>query len=250
MPGKDKYCVGCGQRLGEGYRFCPNCGTPRPTDSVQASPAPVLSPEERSWSRLLGEELEEEESKQAPVEETLPAERSWSRLLGEETARVPTPEPEVPTPPPPTQVRIGVTQDEQRNKDMIVAAIAGALLGGAVLTVLLSAWGWALLESLIIASVVGVAFWLHILWVRPKRRGESGRFSFGTAPVRSRTIPQWVKIAVAARDGGTCRQCGSNYELQYDHIIPFSRGGSSTDVNNIQLLCGRCNRRKSNRYVG
>jgi 5-methylcytosine-specific restriction endonuclease McrA len=29
-----------------------------------------------------------------------------------------------------------------------------------------------------------------------------------------------------------------------------SERGSSTDVNNIQLLCGKCNRRKSNRYIG
>jgi hypothetical protein len=69
-------------------------------------------------------------------------------------------------------------------------------------------------------------------------------------PPPSRTIPQWVKIAVAHRDGGKCRRCGSAYELQYDHIVPYSGGGSSTDVNNIQLLCGRCNRLKSNRYVG
>ena len=101
-----------------------------------------------------------------------------------------------------------------------------------------------------IGGFLGLIFALHILKERPKRRGESGRFSIGTVPVRSRTIPQWVKIAVAHRDGGTCRQCGGDYELQYDHIIPFSRGGSSTDINNIQLLCGRCNRRKSNRYVG
>jgi 5-methylcytosine-specific restriction endonuclease McrA len=39
-------------------------------------------------------------------------------------------------------------------------------------------------------------------------------------------------------------------DLQYDHIIPYSLGSSSDDVDNIQLLCGRCNRRKSNRYVG
>jgi 5-methylcytosine-specific restriction endonuclease McrA len=84
------------------------------------------------------------------------------------------------------------------------------------------------------------------------RRAEGGRL--GGDPSKAcaacRTIPQWVKIAVAHRDGGKCRRCGSAYELQYDHIVPYSGGGSSTDVNNIQLLCGRCNRLKSNRYVG
>ena len=65
----------------------------------------------------------------------------------------------------------------------------------------------------------------------------------------SRSIPQPVKIAVVTRDGGKCRRCGSSQDLQYDRIVPNSRGGSSTDVNNIQLLCGRCNRLKSNRYI-
>jgi hypothetical protein len=59
----------------------------------------------------------------------------------------------------------------------------------------------------------------------------------------TRTIPQDVKIAVAARDGGRCRQCGSMTELHFDHVIPWSKGGANT-VANIQLLCGPCNRRK------
>jgi HNH endonuclease len=66
------------------------------------------------------------------------------------------------------------------------------------------------------------------------------------APVgerNTRSIPQDVKIAVAARDGGRCRQCGSATDLHYDHVIPWSKGGANT-VANIQLLCGPCNRRK------
>jgi 5-methylcytosine-specific restriction endonuclease McrA len=59
----------------------------------------------------------------------------------------------------------------------------------------------------------------------------------------SRVIPQDVKIAVAARDGGMCRYCGSAQELHYDHVIPWSKGGANT-VSNIQLLCGPCNRAK------
>lgn len=68
----------------------------------------------------------------------------------------------------------------------------------------------------------------------------------GLAPVgerNTRSVPQDVKIAVAARDGGRCRQCGSTADLHFDHVIPWSKGGANT-VANIQLLCGPCNRRK------
>jgi hypothetical protein len=66
---------------------------------------------------------------------------------------------------------------------------------------------------------------------------------------RSRSIPQPVKIAVLTRDGGKCRRCRGTQDLQYDRIVPNSRGGSSTDVNNIQLLCGKCSSLKSNRNI-
>jgi hypothetical protein len=80
----------------------------------------------------------------------------------------------------------------------------------------------------------------------------SGASSGTTAPAArsNRSIPQDVKIAVAVRDEGLCRHCGTSAgPMQYDHVIPFSMGGDNS-VENIQLLCRRCNRAKSNRYVG
>lgn len=62
----------------------------------------------------------------------------------------------------------------------------------------------------------------------------------------SRHIPQDVKAAVWQRDGGRCVECGADDYLEFDHIIPFARGGSST-TENVQLLCRRCNLRKGNR---
>jgi 5-methylcytosine-specific restriction endonuclease McrA len=59
-----------------------------------------------------------------------------------------------------------------------------------------------------------------------------------------RLIPTSVKLEVWKRDLQKCTKCGSRVDLHFDHIIPFSRGGSSTTAENIQLLCGRHNLEK------
>jgi Restriction endonuclease len=63
----------------------------------------------------------------------------------------------------------------------------------------------------------------------------------------SGSIPDHVKAAVFQRDHGRCVQCGYEGEyIEYDHIIPRSKGGPNT-VENIQLLCRKCNLAKSDR---
>lgn len=52
-----------------------------------------------------------------------------------------------------------------------------------------------------------------------------------------------IRNYVFQRDGGRCRVCESTVELQFDHIIPVKLGGSS-EPENLQVLCGPCNRRK------
>ncbi len=60
------------------------------------------------------------------------------------------------------------------------------------------------------------------------------------------TIPTEVRREVWRRDQGKCAWpgCGSRENLEYDHIIPVSKGGSNT-ARNIQLLCEKHNRSKS-----
>jgi hypothetical protein len=60
----------------------------------------------------------------------------------------------------------------------------------------------------------------------------------------NRVIPSWVKREVWKRDRGKCVMCGSKDNLHFDHIIPFSKGGSSIVPENIQLLCARHNLEK------
>jgi len=57
----------------------------------------------------------------------------------------------------------------------------------------------------------------------------------------NRVIPTSVKLEVWKRDKGRCIQCGSTDNLHFDHIIPYTRGGSSLVSENIQLLCARHN---------
>ena len=62
----------------------------------------------------------------------------------------------------------------------------------------------------------------------------------------SRRIPQEVKDSVWRRDEGKCVECGTNKNLEFDHIIPHSKGGANT-YRNVQLLCEKCNREKSDK---
>ena len=64
-------------------------------------------------------------------------------------------------------------------------------------------------------------------------------------PNPGRVIPSEVKLAVWKRDGGRCAKCSSSKNLHFDHIIPWAKGGSSTDPNNIQILCSAHNLAKS-----
>lgn len=61
--------------------------------------------------------------------------------------------------------------------------------------------------------------------------------------LRREPLPRAVRLAVFERDGGRCVACGSSFEIQFDHVIPFSMGGAST-VENLQILCAGCNRQK------
>ena len=65
---------------------------------------------------------------------------------------------------------------------------------------------------------------------------------------RGRYIPFKTKMRVVRRDNYTCQHCNRHLkddEVEFDHIIPVSKGGSSEEQN-IRLTCFDCNREKSN----
>lgn len=77
-------------------------------------------------------------------------------------------------------------------------------------------------------------------WYKNKLNDDSNN----EEDTRSRRISDRVKDRVWNRDGGKCVLCGSNEKIEFDHIVPFSKGGSNT-YRNIQILCQDCNRKKS-----
>ena len=66
-----------------------------------------------------------------------------------------------------------------------------------------------------------------------------------------RNIPRHIMLRVVRRDNNQCQICGKilkDDEIEFDHIIPISKGGSSEE-NNIRVTCLDCNRNKSSKFV-
>ncbi len=63
----------------------------------------------------------------------------------------------------------------------------------------------------------------------------------------SRYITNEVMLKVVRRDGQICQICHTpvpDNEVEFDHIIPFARGGSTT-ADNLRLVHAACNNEKS-----
>ena len=60
-----------------------------------------------------------------------------------------------------------------------------------------------------------------------------------------------IRLSVIERDNYRCRACGiaDVDNLQADHIVPASKGGT-INMQNLQTLCGVCNNRKGSTNVG
>ncbi len=101
---------------------------------------------------------------------------------------------------------------------LLVLGITAITLFGAVYPDLLA----ALFLGAIVILCIGIGFKYPL--PRYRRRAPSPG---GYRPSRP-PIPDHVRSAVWARDGGRCVQCGSVQNLELDHIIPYSKGGADS----------------------
>jgi hypothetical protein len=68
----------------------------------------------------------------------------------------------------------------------------------------------------------------------------------------SRSIPRSWRLEILEKHGFTCVHCKARLredDFHMDHIRPFTKGGKRVK-SNFQPLCGPCNTRKGNRFVG
>jgi len=99
------------------------------------------------------------------------------------------------------------------------------------------------------ASEVGCKVWGHAC---PVFFVQSGFTETKETRRQDRTVPRDIMLKVVRRDNHVCQKCLKyvpDNEVEFDHIIPYSKGGPTT-VENIRLLCRSCNRKKGNDLEG
>jgi hypothetical protein len=107
---------------------------------------------------------------------------------------------------------------------------------------------WEMEKKDVFSSDDELRLLFHDALFRERRRLERtrGRAESANNPSKNQmrpAIPAHIRTLVWERDRGRCVQCGSIVDLEFDHIIPLSKGGSNTE-RNIQLLCAKCNLEK------
>ena len=137
-----------------------------------------------------------------------------------------------------------------------VIALAVALVVFGVLTLLSGTGSMAALYAMAAIGLAGTGLYYHYRRLaRPQRdlanAPVGALYAGGPGRDPMRMPPKAVQVFVTVRDKGRCRIrypgiCTGLLQT-YDHVIPWSRGGSSKDPRNIQGACTACNLHKSDK---
>jgi 5-methylcytosine-specific restriction endonuclease McrA len=117
------------------------------------------------------------------------------------------------------------------------------------------------LALIVILAVVLLAFIVVTFRYRRQQRDILRQEEIDREVARRRRIRVSDKTEVFERDNYTCQICGISKDyldslceglgdyllLEADHIRSVSQGGTGKDVDNLQCLCWRCNRKKGGR---
>jgi len=131
---------------------------------------------------------------------------------------------------------IEVPKSDTNKRKML--KIFGIIFLVALVVFIVSWFNTSAMFVLLLVSWIAILVSCTVIWRNAAALGRKPTYQ----PSYSRNIPQAVKNEVWRRDMGRCTQCGGQERLEYDHIIPFSKG--SNTARNIQLLCETCNRQK------
>jgi len=144
-------------------------------------------------------------------------------------------------------------QGWERARVPAVSCIGGAVSWGyfgepAHLTGLILAMGllFLMLPFLMLVAVFGAPYAIQSVVPREWRASWRGRKP--REQQKSQYISKLLVRVVHYIDGYTCVYCGSDVNLNIDHMIPWRMGGL-TALWNLMLLCGECNRLKSAYFV-
>lgn len=94
-------------------------------------------------------------------------------------------------------------------------------------------------------------------WVSDDLDAACGGRTIEQSPFKRRTsrnISDRMRFRILLRDGFACQTCGASplndrgVELHVDHILPWSKGGETEDIN-LQTKCKRCNLGKGNAFI-
>jgi hypothetical protein len=100
------------------------------------------------------------------------------------------------------------------------------------------------LFSNIIGSILALLIVvIALMFLSEFKESEDTFNSSYSRPRKRKAIKPEIKNQVWNRDGGRCVYCGSDEFIEFDHIVPHSKGGADT-YRNLQLLCETCNRSK------